>query len=129
MYGKAIVVFNGYKHKSIKDTAHRRRAAGKVEALVTFDEDMPATSSWPTKKISNNSLTCSVTLWRRGTAVHAMHMMMLMKYFTDSSCFCSKYQYCPFGDDTDLLILLSSYTDLESNDMLFRPEPKRNQPQ
>ncbi len=33
------------------------------------------------------------------------------------------------GDDTDLLVLLCYYTDLNSHNLFFRPEPKRNQQQ
>lgn len=42
-YGKAVVVFDGYKSNNTKDMTHQRRSKGRIGATVTFTADMTLT--------------------------------------------------------------------------------------
>ena len=42
-YGEAVVVFDGYDGKSMKDMTHQRRTKGQAGVTVTFTSDMQFT--------------------------------------------------------------------------------------
>ena len=130
-YGEAIVVFDGYGESSTKDMVHQRQAKGEAGVAVTFTEDMKLTmkkvnflaNSIPT---SSSSSTCLATTWRRNakcTMLPGDADVFIVQKAVESA---TLMDTALVGEDTDLLILLCCHASLDSHNIFFRPEPKKN---
>ena len=129
-YGEAIVIFDGYSESSTKDMVHQRRAKGQAGVTVTFTEDMKLTM----KKV--NFLANSTNkqqfinmlgsyLEKKCKVYHApgdADLLIVQKAVESATM----VNTALVGDDTDLLTLLCYHATLDSHNIFFRPEPKKN---
>ena len=131
-YGKPIVVFDGYDSgPTTKDATHQRRQAGGVGPLINFTTNMVIT----TKKdvfLSNDSNKqrflhlLGLKLESVGCDVYHANadadVLIVMKAVESARSDTT----IVVGEDTDLLILLCFYGELDSKPLYFIPEPKKN---
>ena len=129
-YGEAIVVFDSYGKSSTKGMVHQRRAKGRAAVAVTFTEDM----KFSTKKVNflANNINKQRFIYLLGSYLekkcklyHApgdVDVLTVQKTVESSTMMDTVL----VGDDTDLLVLLCYHANLDSHNILFRPEPKKN---
>lgn len=126
---EAIVVFDGYGKSSTKDMVHQRRAKGQAGVTVTFSEDMKLTmkkvnflANCTNKQLFINLLgsylekKCKVFHAPGDTDVLIVEKTVESALLKDTAL---------VGEDTDLLILCYHAT-LDSHNIFFRPELKKN---
>lgn len=129
-YKDAIVVFDGYSTTNTKDVTHQRRAKGKTSMTVTFTADMPVT----TRKehfLANKEnkqrfiFMLSEELQKKNCETHHAagdaDLLIVLKAIESAAT----TDTVLVGDDTDLIVLLCYHANLDSNDLFFRPEPKK----
>ena len=130
-YGEAIVVFDGCK-SSTKDMVHQRRAKGRAAVAVTFTEDMKLSM----KKVNflANNINKQQFIYMLGSYLEkkckVYHApgdadVLIVQKTVESS---TMMDAVLVGDDTDLLVLLCYHyhANLNSYNIFFRPEPKKN---
>lgn len=128
-YPRATIVFDGYDDEpSTKDCTHQRRH--ECGPAVLFDSTMIITlkkeiflSNKTNKQKFINLL--AATLERKGySTVHATGDADVLIVNTAISK-ARSFPTVLVGDDTDLLVLLLHYGELEARDLFFRPEPRQ----
>ena len=129
----AIVMFDGYDSTNTKDVIHQRRSKGNAGTTVTFTADTLVTMT-KEQFLANRQnkqrfiFMLSEELKKNNCEVHHasgdadLLIVMIAVQSANSS------NTLLVGDDTDLLVLLC-YASIESHDLLFCPEPKKNTPQ
>ena len=130
-YGEAIIVFEGYKAFTTKDMTHKRRSKGKNGVCISFDRDMNLTvtkevflSNSQNKQRFINFL--GETLEVLGCTVFhdsADTDLLIVQKAVESA---SSMETVLVGDDTDLLVPLIHHVPLESKDIFFASERKKN---
>lgn len=130
-YGNAIVVFDGYESTNTKDMTHQRRSKGNVGATVTFRPDMPLTMK-KDQFLANRQnkqrfiFLLSEKLQKKNCKTyHAAgdaDFLIVMKAVESATITTTVL----VGDDTDLIVLLCYHASLQSHDLFFCPEPKKN---
>ena len=129
-YKNAIVVFDGYESTNTKDMTHQRRSKGNAGATVTVASNMTTTMKKEqflanrknkqqlifmlSRELENNCKTYHAS----GDADLLIVQKAVQSATTSNSVL--------IGDDTDLIVLLCYHAKLESHDLFFRPEPKKN---
>ena len=110
-----------------KHVTHQRRSKGKASATVTVTANMTTTIKkdqfWPTKRISINSFfcleKCNCKIYHAtGDADLLIVQKAVQSAVTNKTVL--------VGEDTDLIVLLCYHANLDSHDLFFHPEPKRN---
>ncbi|WAR03769.1 hypothetical protein MAR_010327 [Mya arenaria] len=130
-YGEAIVVFDGYEGTSTKDMTHQRRAGGRTGATVTFDEDMPVTmkkEEFLANSTNKQQFINMLSGHLQKNTCQTFHApgdadLLIVQEAVESA---TTRNTVLIGDDTDLLILLIYHTNLDTHDLLFKPEPKKS---
>ena len=119
----AIVVFDGYESTSTKDMTQQRRSKGNAGATVTFTADMTIMMR-KEQFLANrkNKQQFIFMLSRRTTASGDADLLIVQKAVQSATT----TNTVLVGDDTDLIVLLCYHTSLESHDLFFRPEPKKD---
>ena len=130
-YGKATIVFDGYETTSTKDMTHQRRSNGKAGKTVTFTADMNLTMTKDTflanQKNKQRFINMVSEELRKNNCIvyHASSdadLLIVQEAVKSAQCIDTVL----VGDDTDLLVLLCYHGNLDSHDLYFRPEPKKN---
>lgn len=124
-------MFDGYDGTSTKGTAHQTQARGNAGAKVTFDEDMQATmkkEQFLANKTNKQHFINMLSTKLRAKNCQTHHAagdagLLIVQKAVESA---ATTDTVLIGDDTDLLILLIYHTNLESCDLFFQPEPKKN---
>lgn len=131
-YGKSVViVFDGYScGPSTKDVTHIRRNEGRSSPNVLFSTDMKLTMKkdmfLSNKTNKQRFLTMlSESFDRVGyKTIHARGDADLL--ITQTAVGASEQRnVVVIADDTDVLILLCFYVNMENKTVMFQPEPKR----
>ncbi len=127
-YGEAIVVFDGYGESSTKDMVHRRRTKGQAGVSVTFSEDMKLTMKkvdFLANRTSSCSAICLGASWKKCKVFHASGDadVLIVKNTVESALL---MDIALVGEDTHLLILLCYHAHLNSHNIFFRREPRKN---
>ena len=130
-YGSATIVFDGYGESSTKDMMHLRWTKGQVGVNVTFTEEMLLTMKKATflaNSINKQWFIDMLSGYLEKKTCKVYHSsgdadLLIVQKAVDSSTITDKVLV---GNDTDLLVLLCYHANLESYNILFRPEPKKN---
>ena len=129
-YGEAIVVFDGYGESSTKDMVHQRRAKGQAGTTVTFTEDMKITMKKVNFLANSTNKQHFINLLGNylGKKCKVFHApgdadVLIVQKAVESAL---QKETALVGEDTDLLILLIFHASLDSHNIFFRPEPKKN---
>ena len=122
-YGAAIVVFDGYTSSSTKDMTQQRRAGGKTGTTVTFSDDMKVTMkdhflSNSSNKQSFISMLSSYQQKRNCQTRHPQADADLLIVHTSVES-AKRIHTVLVEDDTDLLILLCYYTEVDAFELFF----------
>jgi len=130
-YGDAIVVFDGYESTNTKDMTHQRRSKGNAGTTVTFTADMRLTMK-KEQFLANRQnkqrfiFMLSEELQKKNCETHHASgdadLLIVLKAVQSATV----TNTVLVGDDTDLLVLLCYHASLESHDLFFCPEPKKN---
>ena len=130
-YGQAMVIFDGYDSASTKDMTHQRCHKGKMGTKVSFTLDMNLTESkdlFLTHSTNKQSFIdfLGKALCLSGCQVfHAKSdadLLIVLKAVESAKTM----KTVLVGGDTDLLVLLLYHAELQSFDLYFAPEPKKN---
>jgi len=132
-YGKSsVIVFDGYLNgPSIKDATHIRRYNGKKSPDVAFSKDM--------------KLTMRKDVFLANKMNKQRFISMLSEHFDRAGCqtinavgdadllitqtairASQTRDVVVIADDTDILIFLCFYAEMNTKKLLFIPEPRRN---
>ena len=130
-YGKATVVFDGYQNgPSTKDCTHQRRTSLSTPT-VAFDSSMVAKvkkEEFLANKVNKQKfiLHLGERLQQSGCTVNraAGDAGLLIAQTAIQSA--RSLSTVLVGDDTDLLVLLCFYAEMDAHDLFFRPEPKQS---
>jgi len=129
-YGDATIIFDGDEKANTNDVTHQRRSKGNAGTTVTFTVDMPITM----KKepfLSNRQnkqfiFMLSKALQNKNCETHHVSgdadLLNVLKAIQSAIT----TNTVLVGDDTDLIVLLCYHASMESHDLFFCPEPKRN---
>ena len=128
-YGKATVVFDGYQNgPSTKDCTHQRRTSLSTPT-VAFDSSMVAKvkkEEFLANKVNKQKfiLHLGERLQQSECTVNraAGDADLLIAQTAIQSA--RSLSTVLVGDDTDLLVLLCFYAEMDAHDLFFRPEPK-----
>ena len=130
-YGAAIVIFDGYNRSSTKDMTHQRRTGGKTATPVTFSDDMKLTmkkdhflSNLSNKQSFINMLSSYIQ--KANCQIYHSQAdadLLIVQKAVEGA---RNVNTVLVGDDTDLLILLCYYTEMDAHDLFFQPEPRAN---
>ena len=130
-YKDAIVVFDGYENMSTKDMTQRRRSKGKAGATVTVAASMITTMK-KDQFLANQKnkqqfiFMLSAELDKSNCKTyHASgdaDLLMVQKAVQSAATSTTVL----VGEDTDLIALLCYHASLDSHDLFFSPEPKKN---
>ena len=130
-YRDAIVVFDGYDNANTKDMTHQIRSKCNAGTTVTFTGDTPVTmkkdqflANRQNKKRFISML--SEELAKKDCETHHASGdadLLIVQKAVQSATSCNTVL---IGDDTYLLVLLCYHASLESHDLFFCPEPKKN---
>jgi hypothetical protein len=131
-YQRPCVVFDGYRHgPSTKDTTHRRRASEGPGPTVRFNPTMTLTLT-KAQFLANPENKqrfidyLSVKLEANGcSCIHAEGDadLLIVEKAVEYAATCTTVVV---GADTDLLVLLLYHASMDSKDIFFSPEPKKN---
>jgi len=130
-YGAAVVICDGYKQSSIKDMTHQRLTGGKTATSVTFSDDMKLTMNKDHFLSNSSSKQSFINMLSRylqkvGCLTHHSQAdadLLIVQTAVEST---RRANTVLVGDDTDLLILLCSYTEMRAEELFFQPEPRAN---
>ena len=110
---------------------HQRRSKGNAGTTVTFTADMPITMK-KEQFLSNRQnkqqfiFMLSKTLQNKNCEVHHASgdadLLIVLKAIQSATT----TNTVLVGDDTDFIVLLCYHASMESHDLFFCPEPKRN---
>ena len=130
-YRNAIVVFDGYGSTSTKDMTQQRRSKGNAGATVTFTADMTITMR-KEQFLANRKnkqqfiFMLSRELQKNNCKTHHasgdVDLLIVQKAVQSATTINTVL----VGDDTDHTVVLCYHTSLESHDLFFRPEPKKD---
>ena len=130
-YRGAVVVFDGYDKYNMNDMTHQRRSKGNAGTTVTFTGDTLVTMK-KDQFLANRqnkkrfiSMLSEELAKKNGETQHASGDadLLIAQKAVQSATSCNTVLV---GDDTDLLVLLCYHASLESHDLFFCPEPKKN---
>ena len=128
-YGKAVVIFDGYKGKFTKDMTHQRRTKGQAGVTVTFTSNMQLTMKkdrFLANKTNKQQFIkmLSEHLEMRNCEVHHApgDADLIVQKAVETA---TRVNTVLVGDDTDLLILLCYHASVDCRSIYFRPEPKK----
>ncbi|XP_052787427.1 uncharacterized protein LOC128222459 isoform X1 [Mya arenaria] len=107
---------------------HQRRACGRTGATVTFDEDMPVTmkkEEFLANSTNKQQFINMLSGHLQKNTCQTFHApgdadLLIVQKAVESA---TTRNTVLIGDDTDLLILLIYHTNLDTHDLLFKPEP------
>ena len=130
-YGAAVVIFDGYKQSSTKDNIHQRRTGGKTARSVIFSDDMKLTIKKDHFLSNSSNKQCFINMLSRylqkvGCQTHHSQAdadLLIVQTAVESA---RRANTVLVGDDTDLLILLCYYTEMNAAELFFQPEPRAN---
>ena len=130
-YGDAIVVFDGYSHSSTKDMTHQRRTGGKTATIVTFTDEMKLTMKKDHFLSNSSNKQCFINMlssYLQKVNCQTCHSqadadLLIVQTAVESA---RRMNTVLIGDDTDLLVLLCYYTEMDTHELFFQPEPKAN---
>lgn len=130
-YGKATVVFDGYKNgPSTKDCTHQRRTSLSTPT-VAFDSSMVAKvkkEEFLANRVNKQKfiLHLGERLQQSGCTVNraAGDAGLLIAQTAIQSA--RSLSTVLVGDDTDLLVLRCFYAEMDAHDLFFMPEPKQS---
>jgi hypothetical protein len=131
-FGLATVVFDGYADgPTTKDVTHQRRSKGVMGTYVMFTKETPFRSKKEVFLANNSNKQAFINmlgeaLQDRGiSSVHATADadVIIVKTTIESA---SKKQTTLIGEDTDLLVLLCFYAQLDAKDIFFRSDKVQN---
>ena len=130
-YGEAMVIFDGYDSASTKDMTHQRRLKGKKGTKVSFTLDMNLTESkdlFLTHSTNKQRFIDFLGKVLRLSGCQVFHSKLDADLFIVLKAVESAktMKTVLVGDDTDLLVLLLYHAELQSFDLYFAPEPKKN---
>ena len=130
-YKNAIVVFDGYESTNTKDMTHQRRSKGKAGATVTVASNM--TTTMKKDQFLANRKNKQQFIFMLGRELEKNNCktyhasgdadLLIVQKAVQSA---TTSNTVLVGDDTDLIVLLCYHAKLESYDLFFRPEPKKN---
>ena len=130
-YNDAIVVFDGYESMNTKDMTHQRRSKGKAGATVTVAANMTTTMK-KEQFLANRKnkqqfiFMLSSELEKNNCRTHHASgdadFLIVQKAVQSATT----NNTVLVGDDTDLIVLLCYHASLESHNLFFCPEPKKN---
>ena len=123
-YGAAIVIFDGYNQSSTKDITHQRRTGGKTATSVTFSDDMKLTMKKDHVLSNSNNKQSFVNMpsrYLQKVGGHTGHSqadadLLIVQTAVESA---RRANTILVGDDTDLLVLLCYYTELNAYELVF----------
>ena len=124
-------MLDGYESTNMKDMTHQRRAKGNAGATVKFTADMPTTMKKEQFLANRRNkqqfiIMLSKELQKKNCKTHHASgdadFLIVQKAVKSATT----TNTVLVGDDTDLIILLCHHTSLESHDLFFCPEPKKN---
>ena len=130
-YGKAVVVFDGYREFTTKDMTHKRCLKGKKGVSITFSLDMNLT-------VTKEAFLCDpknkqrfidflgTKLTNQGCQVfydQADADLLIVQKTIESA---SSMDTVLIGDDTDLLVLLLHHLPQQNKDVFFASDRKKN---
>ena len=130
-YKNAIVVFDGYESTNTKDMTHQRRSKGKAGATVTVASNMTTTMKKDQFLANRRNKQQFIFMLSRELeknnckTYHASgdaDLLIVQKAVQSATT----SNTILVGDDTDLIVLLCYHAKLESHDLFFRAEPKKN---
>ena len=113
----------------MKDMTHQRRPKGNTDTTVIFTGDAPVTKKKDYFFWQHNQrliFMLSEELTKNNCETHHASgdvdiLIVQMALLSTTTC-----NTVIVGDDTYLLVLLCYHASLESHDLLFCPEPKKN---
>ena len=124
-------MFDGYVSTNTKDVTHQRRSKGNYGTTVTFTADTPVTVK-KEQFLANRQhkqrfiFMLSEELKKNNCETqHALGDADLLIVLKAVQSVTSSNTVLD-GDDTYLLVLLCYHANLESHDLFFCPEPKKN---
>ena len=130
-YKDAVVVFDGYENMSTKDMTHWRRSKGKARGTMMVAASMITTMK-KDQFLANQKnklqfiFMLSVELDKSNCKTyHASgdaDLLMVQKAVQSAATSTTVL----VGDNTDLIVLLYCHASLDSHDLFFSPEPKKN---
>ena len=130
-YKNAIVVFDGYESTNTKDMTHQWWSKGKAGATVTVASNMTTTMKKEQFLANRKNKQQFIFMLSRELeknnckTYHASGDadLLIVQIAVQSA---STSNTVLVGDDTDLIVLLCYHAKLESHDLFFCPEPKKN---
>ena len=128
-YGQAIVIFYGYLSQSTKHMTHQRRLAGKAGPEVTFTEDMKLTTKKETFLGNLNNKQNFINMLSRylqfsGCQTHHSQEDADLLIVSTAVSSANTKTTVLVGEDTDLVVLLCFYVDLEAHDLFMYSQAK-----
>lgn len=130
-YGKAVVVFDGYESNNTKDMTHHRRSKGKTGTTVTLTANMIVTMQ-KEQFLANRqnkqkflSMLSEELQKANCETHHASGDADLLIVQKAVQCATTNNTVL-IGDDTDLLVLLCYHASLDSHDLFFCSESRKN---
>ena len=124
-------MFDGYESTNTKDMTHQRRSKGKAGATVTVASNMTTTMKKDQFLANRKNKQQFIFMLSRELekknckTYHASgdaDLLIVQKAVHSATT----SNTVLVGDDTDLIVLLCYHAKLESHDLFFRPEPKKN---
>ena len=125
------VVFDGYASTNTKDMTHQRRSMGNAGTTVTFTADTTVTMKKEQVLANRQNKQCfifmlSEELKKNNCEIHNVSgdadLLIGIKAVESAN----SSNTVLVGDDTDILVLLCYHESIESHDLFFFPEPKKN---
>lgn len=128
-YGKAIVIFDGYLGQSTKHMTHQRRAAGRGGPEVTFTDDMKLTMKKDIFLGNLNNKQNFINMLSRylqlsGCQTHHSQEDADLLIVQTAVSSANMRNTALIGEDTDLIVLLCFYTNLEAHDLFMYSQAK-----
>ena len=130
-YRGAIVVFDGHESTNTRDMTHQRLAKGNAGTTVTFTADMPITMKKGQFLANRRNkqqfiFMLSEELQKKNCKAHHASGDADLLIVQQAIKSATTTNTVLVGDDTDLIILLCYHASLESHDLFFCPEQRKN---
>ena len=135
-YGEAVVVFDGYEGKSMKDMTHQRRTKGQAGETVTFTSDMQLTMKKDQFLVNKTNKQLFINMLGDHLEMSKCEVhhapgdadLLIVQKAVESA---TKVNTVLVGDDTDLLIfaVLSCKVGLPQSIFQARAKEGNQEPQ
>lgn len=129
-YGKAVIVFDGYKDASTKDITHLRRTRGKVSKKVNFTDEMKVTmrkDQFLTNTANKHNFIMMLGQYLESYGCQVVHAdadadVVIVQAALDSA---DSSDTVVIGDDTDLLVLLCFHVKMDAGEVFLQSSTKK----